>query len=49
MSEEYFHVFPKEDLIVHVASAQCICQPVQDEEEPNVWVHNLLDIGEEYD
>lgn len=37
------HVIPTNDLREHVSSPDCWCAPVQDEEEPSVWVHNSMD------
>lgn len=44
-----WHVVPIGDLRPHKSSKNCWCGPVQDEEEPNVWVHNAMDQRETYE
>jgi hypothetical protein len=44
-----WHVVPINDLREHKSSHDCWCNPVQDEEEPGVWVHNSMDGREHYD
>lgn len=48
-AEGHYHVIPVGDLREHAVSRHCWCTPVQDEEEPNVWVHNSMDERESYE
>jgi hypothetical protein len=48
MESKAYHVVPLGDLREHEVSLRCWCKPVQDEEEPNVWVHNSMDQRERY-
>lgn len=43
------HTMPVNDLREHVESADCWCRPKQDEEEPQLWIHNSMDRREEYE
>jgi hypothetical protein len=42
MTEE-LHVIPRDDFREHLSSPNCWCKPVQDEEDPDCWIHNALD------
>lgn len=44
-----YHVVPIGDLREHKVSSDCWCKPVQDDEEPNVWVHSSMDERESYE
>ena len=44
-----WHVVPIGDLREHESLPTCWCKPVQDEEEPNVWIHNAMDQRETYE
>jgi hypothetical protein len=46
---EAVHVVPVDDLRDHVCTAQCWCQPTQDEEEPLLYVHHAMDQRELYE
>jgi hypothetical protein len=37
------HVVPLNDLREHAAASDCWCSPVQDVDEPLVWVHQSMD------
>jgi hypothetical protein len=43
------HVIPMNDLREHAASTDCWCKPTEDDELPDVWVHNSMDEREEYE
>jgi hypothetical protein len=43
------HVVPRQDLRSHLLSLECWCKPVEDIEEPGLWVHNALDQREKYE
>lgn len=38
-----WHVVPMGDLREHESSSECWCKPVQDDDEPTVWIHHSLD------
>ena len=38
-----WHVIPVGDLREHEESPKCWCKPAEDDEEPEVWVHNSMD------
>lgn len=44
-----YHVVPIGDLKEHETTESCWCNPVPDDEEPNVIVHNALDDRESYE
>jgi hypothetical protein len=44
-----WHIVPINDLREHKSSKDCWCNPVQDEEESGIWVHNSMDGREHYD
>lgn len=44
-----YHVIPIGDLKEHDCSEECWCEPFEDDEEPNVIVHNALDDREGYE
>jgi hypothetical protein len=46
-NERDVHTIPDGDLLEHVSSATCWCQPRED--EPGLWVHNSMDRREEYE
>lgn len=37
------HIVPLNDLREHDSARSCWCKPVQDDEEPTVWVHPSMD------
>lgn len=41
-----YHIVPVNDLRDHRASINCWCKPVEHDEEPDVWVHNSMDVRE---
>lgn len=45
----HFHILPSNDLKDHEADPMCWCVPEEDEEDPNIWVHNAMDRREEYE
>lgn len=47
--EHGIHVVPVDDLREHTCSCTCWCRPVDDHEEPDVWMHNSLDQRERYE
>lgn len=52
MSAEDFatwHVIPEDDLREHVEDPSCWCMPLQDDEDPAVWIHNALDGREDFE
>lgn len=51
MTPEGWHVYPMGDLREHITDqgGNCWCNPVPDEDEPAVWVHNSLDGREKYE
>lgn len=38
-----WHVVPMGDIRDHISGSECWCHPVQDGEEPTVWIHNSMD------
>ena len=42
-------VIPESDTREHELSQDCWCHPVQDDDDPDVWVHNSHDKREDYD
>lgn len=42
------HNVPMNDIRPHMLSEQCACRPVEDDEAPDVWVHNAHDHREHY-
>ena len=44
-----YHIVPVADLREHLSSPQCWCKPVQDDQDPNLWLHNSMDRREEYE
>lgn len=49
MTTESVHVVPLNDLREHTASTDCWCNPTEDDEWPDVWVHHSMDKREEYE
>jgi hypothetical protein len=43
------HVLPVNDLRDHTESDECWCQPVRDDEQPRVVIHNSMDQREAYE
>lgn len=43
------HVVPNCDMRRHQLDPSCWCQPVEDEEQANLWAHNSLDGREKYE
>ena len=43
------HVIPLNDLREHTASVNCWCQPTEDGEWPDIWVHHSMDQREDYE
>lgn len=41
------HVIPAKDLKDHIASSGCQCTPAQDDQVPDLWIHNAYD-GREF-
>ena len=48
-SQLNIHVQPVDDYREHDTSPNCWCKPVQDEEEPRLYVHNSMDGREKYE
>lgn len=46
---DIWHVIPLNDLREHMSLPICWCNPVEDKETPNLWVHNALDGREDYE
>ena len=46
---EAVHVVPFGDLREHIASLNCWCKPIEDDEWPGVWVHNSMDRREDFE
>ena len=44
-----WHVVPLGDTQEHEASASCWCEPVEDDEEPGLWLHNSTDEREAFE
>ena len=42
----YIHVFPPNDIRQHALTAECWCQPIEDD---GVLIHNSLDDTEKYE
>lgn len=38
--EHQFHIIPENDFREHFVSSDCWCLPMQDELEPNLWLHH---------
>lgn len=45
----HFHIVPVDDLRDHAADPTCWCSPVEDPEDPDIWVHNAMDRRDEYE
>jgi hypothetical protein len=45
----YIHVIPINDLREHEQLESCWCQPVMDHMDENVFIHQSMDRGEEYE
>lgn len=45
----HFHIIPMDDLKDHHADPLCWCRPLEDTEDPGIWVHNAADRREEYE
>lgn len=43
------HVYPTLDLKEHVLSEDCWCTPTQDDENPNIIIHNAADGREKFE
>ena len=43
------HVIPIDDLRDHESSQVCWCNPTEDEECPNLFVHHSMDGREDYE
>lgn len=43
------HVTPMDDYRPHDYTSKCWCRPVEDVEEPDMWMHNSLDGREEFE
>ncbi len=48
-NDDRIHVVPINDLRPHIASPNCWCKPTEDDEYPDVWVHNSMDEREQYE
>jgi hypothetical protein len=46
---EAVHVVPVNDLREHTPRPDCWCNPTEDNEWPDVWVHHSMDKREEYE
>jgi hypothetical protein len=46
---EAVHVVPLNDLREHIASVDCWCKPIEDDDFPDVWVHHSMDGRESYE
>ena len=44
--DDAYHVIPVGDLKAHDISCECWCSPVPDEDRPDIYVHNSLDLRE---
>jgi hypothetical protein len=38
-----YHILPINDLYPHTESINCMCNPLRDDEEANVIIHNAFD------
>lgn len=45
--DDGWHVIPMGDLREHNSSRDCWCKPMQDADEPTVWIHNSMDRRED--
>jgi hypothetical protein len=43
VGDDGWHVVPLNDLRPHDSLSTCWCKPVQDIQEPTVWIHNSMD------
>lgn len=43
------HVVPEGDLREHDPQPTCWCKPVEDDEEPGLWVHQSMDGREAFE
>lgn len=44
-----WHVVPRGDVREHETATSCWCDPVEDEEEPGLWLHNSADDREAFE
>lgn len=42
-TDDEVHVVPIGDTREHVCSKDCWCEPEEDDEEPDIWLHNAAD------
>lgn len=45
----HFHIVPVGDLRDHEADPTCWCNPTEDEDDPDIWVHHSMDRREDYE
>lgn len=43
----HFHIVPAGDLRDHEADPSCWCLPVEDDDDPGIWVHHAMDRRED--
>lgn len=49
MNDDSIHTMPADDLREHISRSNCWCNPTQDDDEPDLWVHHSMDRREEYE
>ena len=48
-TDDGIHVTPMDDYRPHDYTSKCWCRPVEDAEEPDMWMHNSLDGREAFE
>lgn len=48
-TDDGIHVTPMDDYRPHDYTSKCWCRPVEDVEEPDMWMHNSLDGREAFE
>ena len=48
-NDQTIHVIPVNDYREYITDKNCWCNPLEDEEEPNIIIHNSMDQRELYE
>lgn len=48
-TDDGIHITPMDDYRPHDYTSKCWCRPVEDAEEPDMWMHNSLDGREAFE
>jgi hypothetical protein len=49
MSQHKYHIVPIGDSRKHEIDAKCWCCPEEDEDDPDILIHNAMDGREDYE